>query len=361
MKKRNLAIALSAILIGIVFAFLYFSVNKPQNYVKQELSKAQTEGKYLDRLLEEEENRIEKSYTLSLSQKAKARYQEFLQTSLSKVEFDVKKSGKTKDDVVTVSVSFEPLDLSKTMKDLLEKEKMEISSADFSTELAHLLEEETKALDDRVMQSGTKALLEVKKTDKGYKVSNAQMISLIKAALPGYMESYSVLEDIFDKQDYLKAFLDAYLKGDTQRLAVHTQMSKEEVDEWYRQGFEGEAEGFSSEDIERLTTALMDISAACQYEIGIPKKNANGEYEIAVHVIPNTSRVKAKEELDAMEFQSAEEVASSFLSVYEKYAQNPTFADPTDLVFLWNASTTFQDVSPGTYVGNFIGIIYPTE
>ena len=351
MKKKNLAIV-GAVVVLAALALLFFSTSKEERFVEQEISSMKEKGSYIHSLIKEEEKTLEETYPVSLPPESEKDYVDFLAKAMSKIDFDVKTKDKR------VSISFEPANLKKTMEPLLKKEEMEISSPVFSEAIQTLLEKETKELDHLKRQTGTTVVFELKENEEGYSIPKEDAHNLIRAALPGYLDTYLVLEDVFDKQQYLIAFLDAYLKGETEKLADHLHMPKEEVDTWYREGFEGAVEGFSDEDATRLTNALMSIAASSKYEVGIPRKNEKGEYDIAIKITPNLSSVKAKEEIDAMEFSSKEEVVEGYLAVYEKYAQNPVYGDPFDSVFHWDANTTFGDLQPGTYVGDFLGSIF---
>ena len=351
MKKKNLAIA-GIVVILAVAALLFFSKSKQQRFVEKELSSMQEKGSYISFFVAEEALATEESYSLPLPAETEYDYVNYLTAAISKIDFDVQTDGDK------VSVSFEPADLKKTMEPLLKKESMEISTPIFSEAIKTALKKETKELEHLKRQSGTNVIFELKEDEEGYYIPKEDVHNLIRASLPGYFDTYLVLEEIFDKQDYLKAFLDANLKGDTKALAEHLSMTKEEVDAWYRQPFEGVVQGFSEEDTTRLTNALMRMSESSQYIVGIPRKSPQGGYDIEVNITPNLSNVKAKEEVDSMKFSSKEEVVQGYLTVYEKYADHPEYGESFDTVFHWDETTSFADLSPGTYVGDFLGTIY---
>lgn len=51
----------------------------------------------------------------------------------------------------------------------------------------------------------------------------------MEEALPGYMDPYAAVADVFDMRDFIEAYLDACFKGDTERYILHTEVSVEDA------------------------------------------------------------------------------------------------------------------------------------
>ena len=97
------------------------------------------------------------------------------------------------------------------------------------TELKNVVVQDISLLEDPVYKEETWEYVEVKKSGDKLEVSSEDMLILLQKALPGYMNSYNIIARAFDRQDFLKAYMDAMFKGEIDRYCEHTGMTDEEV------------------------------------------------------------------------------------------------------------------------------------
>ena len=185
---------------------------------------------------------------------------------------------------------------------------------------------------------------------------------LLESALPGYMAPYTAVADVFDMRDFIQAYLDASLKGETERYQLHTGMTKEEATAWYEESFKNfEMDGFSEEQSKRFVNAMKGIFKNCKYSVGITKRNTMTEYVFDLTTTPNTSVLSATEELNAGVYYSQDAVNAACLDIYDKYAAESTYGEEKIVTVTWNAFSLMNDQMEDAEYNKLMDAVIPVE
>ncbi|MDY5987629.1 hypothetical protein [Sporofaciens sp. SGI.106] len=300
---------------------------------------------------------------LTFPETAQTSYEEFLQTALGHVTFHAKDIEKKADNLWNTEVSFQPVDLEK----LLSSENLtyvkEMKSTDMEKELTGILEMDNKILEeskgsipimDEICQE-----IKIYRTDDGLQVDKDGLQTLLEAALPGYMNPYTIVAEAFDVRQNLEAYLDAHFKGELELFSEYSHMSEEEAKNWYQSIFTNDSQIFPEDLAPEITDNLMEIYRKCEYDVGIVRKRDDSGYSIEIDVVPNMSLKLIREEMNNRVFDSEREVYETYADLLEQYAQSPVYGDREVLTFQWNQKSLTDPISPDSEFGNLLETILP--
>ena len=256
----------------------------------------------------------------------------------------------------------EPLDIASVTEKINEEYVKNIASTDLTTEVRLLLEKDAELLDTAEKQQKKSRTIEVTKSGDSFSIKETDMRELMEEALPGYMDPYAAVADVFDMRDFIEAYLDACFKGDTERYILHTEVSVEDAAAWYEEAFqEFQIDDFSAEQNERFQDAAKRIFANCRYSVGITKRNSLTEYVFELTTTPNISFISAADEMEAGTYYSQEEAREAFLSVYDKYAAESSYGEEKKISVTWNTLNMLNDRMDDADYNSMIDAIIPAE
>ncbi len=358
MRKRAAAFMLA------IAAALFFAgcgdAEKVTEQVGKEITEIKEDHDRLTELLDAGTASRQEEFTIAFPENAKEEYLKLLQTALKKVEFKAEAAESNGENGYRVKMNFKPLDMKAVLEaaDIAYAENMQ--SADFQAELKNVVIQDISLLEDPVYKEETWEYVEVKKSGDKLEVSSEDMLILLQKALPGYMNSYNIIARAFDRQDFLKAYMDAMFKGEIDRYCEHTGMTDEEVMAWYEEAFEEiDGIGLSEEQNMRVEAALKTIMANCNYTVGIPRRESEYSYIVEVDVVPNLSLQKAMEELEGGTYYSEAQVKEEAVNIYEKYAAEPVYGDAVTTSVTVNIQELAGSMNEESQFMQFMRIILP--
>lgn len=289
-------------------------------------------------------------------------YESFLMEALNQVQFEVNKAEEGEDGSYSVRVSYEPIDIGTATESANYEYVGNISTTDFCAETEALLEQDKELLVDAGKQQKKSRTVMVTKNGSEFSIEEEEMKSLIEDALQGYMAPYTAVAKVFDMRDYIQAYLDASLKGDTGRYQEHTGSTAEETAAWYDDSFsEFRMDEFNEEQNERFKNASKRIYQNCQYTVGAMKQNSFTEYVFDVTTTPNTSFLSAMSEFEGGSYYSEAEAVNAFLDIYDKYADSPTYGEETTITVTWNSIDMMNVQQDNEEYNRLMETIIPTE
>lgn len=364
MKKRGLILLSGIMILGAVLAGGCEKKEAADDYLGRQITRAkESEGELADvladgiALVKEDE-----SFVIDFPEELKEPYEAFLQSALKQVQFELNKADKESEDTYLVRVTYEPLDIAAVTETINEEYAKNIASTDLAVEVKALLEKDAGLLESAEKQQKKSQTIEVAKKGDGFDIKEEDVKELLKSALPGYMAPYTAVADVFDMRDFIQAYLDASLKGETERYQLHTGDTPEEAAAWYEESFQDfDMDGFSAEQSERIANAMKGMFKNCKYSVGITKKISMTEYEFELSTTPNTSILNAAEELSTGVYYSQEEVNEACLAMYEKYAAQPTYGEEKNIMVTWNAWNMINDQAEDAEFNAMIDAIIPSE
>lgn len=333
-------------------------------YLGSRITRAKEKGGELSLVLQEGISEIKEAeeFVVDFPEDLKEPYEAFLKEALNQVSFELNRAEKTEEGTYSVRVTYEPIDLeAATEAENLEFVK-EIGSTDFGAEAAALLERDLELLDSAKKQQKKSRTVTVTEEGGEFSVKEEELQDLFRDALQGYMSPYKAVADVFDMRDFIQAYLDASLKGETERYREHTGYSEEEAAKWYEDSFsEFRMDEFSEEQNERFQTAAKNIYRNCQYSVGRIRQNSLTEYVFDITTSPNTSFQSAMREFEGGTYYSISEAAEALLSSYDKYAASPTYGEETTVTVTWNAIDVMSPQQEGSEFNRMMETIIPSE
>lgn len=364
MKKRGLVLLTCMMLAGVVSVSGCEKKESADDYLGRQITRAkESEGELLD-VLEDGIGQVKdkESFVIDFPEDLKDSYEEFLQKALKQVQFELNKADKESEDTYLVKVTYEPLDIGSVTEAINEEYAKNIASTDLSTEVISLIEKDMELLESAEKEQKKTKNIKVTKSGDGFSIKEEDVKELLESALPGYMAPYTAVADVFDMRDFIQAYLDASLKGETERYQLHTGMTAEEAAAWYEESFKNfEMDGFSEEQSSRFINAMKGIFKNCKYSVGITKRNTMTEYIFDLTTTPNTSVVSATEELNAGVYYSQEAVNAACLDIYDKYAAEPTYGEEKIVTVTWNAFNLINNQMDDAEYNKLMDAIIPVE
>lgn len=364
MKKRGLVLLSGIMLFGAMLVGGCEKKEAADDYLGRQITRAKESEGELSDLLEDGIVQVkdDESFVIDFPEELKEPYEAFLQSALKQVQFELNKADKESEDTYLVRVTYEPLDIASVTEAINEEYAKNIASTDLTTEVKALIEKDTDLLESAEKQQKKSQTIEVKKSGDSFSIEEKDVKELLESALPGYMAPYTAVADVFDMRDFIQAYLDASLKGETERYQLHTGDSPEEAAAWYEESFQDfEMDGFSAEQSERIVNAMKGMFKNCQYSVGITKKNSMTEYVFELITTPNTSVASAVEELSNGIYYSQEEVNEACLNIYEKYAAEPTYGEEKTIMVTWNTLKMMNDQAEDAEFDAMMDAIIPVE
>lgn len=364
MKKRGLLLLTGIMLLGAVLAGGCEKKEAADDYLGRQITRAkETEGELAD-ILEDGIVQAEdkESLVIDFPEELKEPYEAFLQNALKQVQFELNKADKESEDTFLVKVTYEPLDIGSITETVNEEYAKNIASTDLTAEVKSLLEKDAGLLESAEKQQKRTETIQVTKSDDGFSIKEEDLKKLFESAIPGYMDPYTAVADVFDMRDFIQAYLDASLKGETERYQLHTGKTAEEAAAWYEEAFQDfEMDEFSAEQQERIVNAMKGIFKNCQYSVGITKRNTYTEYVFDLTTTPNTSVLSAVSELEAGVYYSQEAVNAACVDIYEKYAAAPTYGEEKVITVTWNMFRMMTDRIDDAEYNAMLESIIPSE
>lgn len=364
MKKIGLILLSSMMLLGVVLVSGCEKKEAADDYLGRQITRAKESEGELSGFLEDgiAEVKDKESYIIDFPEELKKPYEAFLQEALKQVQFELNKADKESEDTYLVRVTYEPLDIASITKAINEEYAKNIASVDLTKEVKSLIEKDKELLESAEKQKKKSETIQVKKSGDGFSIKEEDMKALLKSALPGYMEPYSVIAGVFDMRDFIQSYLDASFKGDIERYQMHTGEKAEAVTAWYNESFQDfQMDGFSEEQNERFKNALKAIFKNCKYSVGITKFNTLTEYVFELTATPNTSFQSAMNEFSSGAYYSESEADEAFLSICDKYAAAPTYGDEKTISVTWNTLKMLNDQTEDAEYNRMVDAIIPTE
>lgn len=358
MRKRAAAFMLA--IAAAIFSAGCGGTEKVTEQVGKEITEIKENPDRLTELLDAGTASRQEEFTIAFPENAKEEYLKLLQTALKKVEFKAEAAESSGDNGYYVKINFKPLDMNAVLEaaDIAYAENMQ--SADFQAELKNVVVQDISLLEEAVYEEETWEYVQVKKSGDKLEVSSEDMLVLLQKALPGYMSSYNTIARAFDRQDFLKAYMDAMFKGDVDRYCEHTGMTGEEVMAWYEEAFEEiDYIGLSEEQNIRMKEAVKTIMRNCNYTVGIPRRESEYSYIVEVDVIPNQSLQKALKELEGGTYYSEEQVKEAAVNIYEKYAAEPVYGDAVTVSVTVNIQELAGSMNENSQFMQFMQTVLP--
>lgn len=300
-------------------------------------------------------------FVLSCPEEIKEPYLEFLQTAFSAIQFRVAAATERSDDTWSVSVTYRPVDLEKTVGAANDTAAREPLSSDFAETMLSVLETDSAlAQDAPISGSETTTELEVSLTEDGFSIAPEDLQAFLESALPGYMAPYLTFLELYDMRDFLTSYLDASFKGEVARFALHTGRTEDEALDWYQSETFDPPEDLSEAYIPRYQAALQNIMRQCIYTVGVPRKNDGlFNYEADVTVTPNNSLADAFREFEQGTYYSMEEVSAGLVAALEKYASAPSYGAETTVTVPINAESLANADQEGSELTSLAVTILP--
>ncbi|MCB6203847.1 hypothetical protein [Extibacter muris] len=290
-------------------------------------------------------------YALTFPDELKEPYLKFLQTAFNTVEFEVASADKKDNGNYKVQVTFTPLDIAKTTKEMNDAYTEAMQGTDLAEECSALLEKASDAVKKNPEYDvKTTTELEVKKKGDSYSVSDNEYEKLISASLISCMAPYDAVCNILNARDLLQAYLDASFKGEFTQYMKHTGKTEEEAQAWYEaDGAFDPPSDLSAQYQERCSAAYKNILKQCNYSVGIPHKIDNlFNYTVDVTVTPNNSIKQAYEEFSARSFYSIEEASAAYVEIFEKYAASSAYGEETTMTVELSLSSILASQEAGS-------------
>lgn len=310
------------------------------DYLGRLITRAKENEGELSAVLEDGLSDVKSTENIAIDfpEELKEPYETFLMEALNQVQFELNKAEETGKNTYSVRVTYEPVDIAALTEETNFEYAKNISSTDFCAEAKGLLEQDTELLAGATKQQKKSRTITVTKDGDKFSIEEDEMKALFEDALQGYMAPYTSVAKVFDMRDYLQAYLDATLKGETERYQLHTGSTAEEAASWYEDSFSGyRMDELSDEQNERLKNAAKEIYRNCQYTVGVVKQNTLTEYVLEVTTTPNTSLLSAASEYESGTYYSVSESINGLLNAYDKYAAAPTYGAETSITVTWNA------------------------
>lgn len=364
MKKRGLILLSGIMMLCAVLAGGCEKKESADDYLGRQITRAKEKEGELSGILEDGIAQVKdkESFVIDFPEELKEPYEAFLQKALNQVQFELNKADKESENTYLVRVTYEPLDIASVTEKINEEYVKNIASTDLTTEVRLLLEKDAELLDTAEKQQKKSRTIEVTKSGDSFSIKETDMKELMEEALPGYMDPYAAVADVFDMRDFIEAYLDACFKGDTERYMLHTEVSAEDAAAWYEEAFqEFQIDDFSAEQNERFQDAAKRIFANCRYSVGITKRNSLTEYVFELTTTPNTSFISAADEMEAGTYYSQEEAREAFLSVYDKYAAESSYGEEKKISVTWNTLNMLNDRMDDADYNSMIDAIIPAE
>lgn len=364
MKKKGLVLLSGILLISAVFAGGCEKKENADDYLGRQITRAKESEGELSGVLEDGMIQVKdkESFVIDFPEDLKEPYEAFLQKALNQVQFELNKADKESEDTYLVRVSYEPLDIASVTEAINEEYAKNIASTDLTTEVTALIEKDIELLESAEKLQKKTQTIQVAKSGDGFSIKEEDVKELLKSALPGYMAPYTAVADVFDMRDFIQAYLDASLKGETERYQLHTDMTPEEAAAWYEESFENfEMDGFSEEQSKRFVNAMKGIFKNCKYSVGITKRNTMSEYVFDLTTTPNTSVLSATEELNEGVYYSQDAVNAACLDIYDKYAAEPTYGEEKIVTVTWNAFSLINNQMEDAEYNKLMDAVIPVE
>ncbi len=364
MKKRGLVLLFGMLLISAVFAGGCEKKENADDYLGRQITRAKESEGEMSGVLEDGIVKVKdkESFVIDFPEDLKESYEAFLQKALNQVQFELNKADKESEDTYLVRVSYEPLDIASVTEAINEEYAKNIASTDLTTEVAALIEKDMELLESAAKQQKKTKTIQVAKSGDGFSIKEEDVKELLESALPGYMDPYTAVADVFDMRDFIQAYLDASLKGETERYQLHTGMTPEEAAAWYEESFENfEMDGFSEEQSKRFVNAMKGIFKNCKYSVGITKRTSMSEYVFDLTTTPNTSVLSATDELNEGVYYSQDAVNAACLDIYDKYAAEPTYGEEKIVTVTWNAFSLMNNQMDDAEYNKLMDAVIPVE
>lgn len=361
MKKRGF------LLLTIIFMLLVLSECEEgpsaDQYVGEQITAVKTEDpEIFSSLLDKGIEQMNSEYVLQFPEDLKEPYLSFLQNAFNTVEFEIAEAKKNGDDAFTVHISFTPVNIADTTKDVRNDYLAGMSSTDLNHEVNTLLDSSLKTLKDApAYETKVNTTIDVRKTENGFSLDDSSLEILISQVLHDYMEPYASICELLDAYDFMTAYLDASFKGEVERFALHTDRTIEEATLWYEEDTFTPPDTMTAPYTDRYTAALKDIFRQCIYTVGIPQKEKGiYNYRVDVTVIPNNSLLNVFSELENGVYYSEEEVDSTIVGLLEAYAAAPVYGEETTLTISLNMSTMLNAGKDDSDFTRLFNTIIPT-
>ena len=300
-------------------------------------------------------------YVLQFPDKLKESYIQLLKTSLQSVQFEVANAKEKKNNIYEVEVSFNPIDIQKTLKSanasLISKttaETLEEAGKDIFKQDLKIIKDTPKYSDEIT------TTIEVKKKGDNFSIDRKSLKALLDQALLNDMEPYTSLCELYDAKDFLTAYLDASFKGEITQFAKHTDRTKEEALSWYEGDVFSAPDDLSSAYKERYTLALKNILKQSRYTVHVPRKEQGlMNYTISVTTTPNNSLVTAYQEFESGTYYSIDEASHALVEKLEHYAASPVYGDETTTDISLNGHTLLDSGNEDSELQKLGTIICP--
>lgn len=361
MKKRN-SLLLLCVFCSAVLLFSGCKRSSADEYVGETITELKNgDAASFSPLLDAGLDDADGQFVLSCPEEIKEPYLEFLQTAFSAIQFRVASARERSDNVFSVSVTYTPVDLEKTVSSANDETAKEPPSSDFAETMLAVLETDSALVQDAPV-SGTETTteLEVSRTEDGFSIAPEELQNFLKSALPGYMTPYLTFCELYDMRDFLTSYLDASFKGEVARFALYTGRTQEEALDWYQSETFDPPEDLSDAYIPRYQAALQNIMRQCIYTVGVPRKSAGlFSYEVDITVTPNNSLADAFHEFEQGTYYSAEEVSAGLVTSLEKYAAAPSYGAETTVTVPINTESLANADQEGSDLTSLAVTILP--
>lgn len=338
MKKKLLCGFLAAAVAMSIFLTGCSSAPKrdPKEAVKKAvLNSLKREPADFTELLEAGITETEKSYgyILSFPEELREPYLDFLSDAYSNVEFQVSTVDE-KDDGYLVRVSYDPLDLEKSLEEANAAYVDSMTETDLAQSVSALIEEDKKVLKEKNVSLDGRVLdFTVQEKDGAYTVTEETVKKAMSRALEGYMKPYEDVCTALDLRDFFQAYLDATFKGEFTQFMKHTGKTQEEARAWSESGGAFDPPADLSEPYrERCSAAYRNILKQCRYTVGIPKRSGQiMDFTVEVTIFPNNSLTAAWNEFQSGTYYDISSASAAYVESLEKYAAAPAYGEETTL------------------------------
>ena len=350
MKRKLMCCLLAAAVVMSTFLNGCSSAPKrdPEEAVKKAVMNAlEREPEDFSELLESGIIETEKSYgyILAFPEELKEPYLNFLSDAYASVEFQISTIDEREDGYL-VRVSYEPLDIGKSLEDVNAGYIESMTETDLVKSVSALLEEDKKALEDTKVCLDSRVLdFTVEEKDGVCTVSEEAVKNAMSRAAEGYMKPYEDVCTVLDLRDFFQSYLDATFKGEFTQFTKHTGKTPEEARDWSESGGAFDPPADLSESYgERCSAAYRNILKQCRYTVGIPKQSDQiMDFTVDVTISPNNSLTAAWNEFKNGTYYDLESASAAYVASLEKYALAPVFGDETTISAEVNSAAFVND------------------
>lgn len=262
-------------------------------------------------------------------------YRSFLKEVYKNIRYEIIEVDEESRNHFRAKVSIEPLCLGDTVAPIHDDSMKNMQSDNLATQVKEMMILDQDQLSQSKYERPVTVTIRLEwdpETDQ-YVLNENDYMEFLNLAVIDKLAVYEDVAKIFDIRNYVRACLDAALKGEFKEYCLQTGQTEEAAQKEYERSFWNETldeAGFNEEEKTKMIAFLKAIASATDYTVGLPQRNGSS-YLVPVTGTENLSLLKAQKEMEARPVSEEGETEEAFrkrvLEIFQNYAEHPVMGE----------------------------------